>query len=451
MKHKAILSTINVFSLLLFCITSIKAQEVKHLSLNEAIELSITNSKQLKANKAKIEEATALLHEATDQRLPDFRISGSYLYLPANPTVDLKVKTNSNGNGGTEASDRKIHQAAYGMASVSLPVYSGGRITYGIESARYLKQAAELDADNDREEVIMNTVNAFINLYKANAAVDLVKESLQQSQQRVTDFRNLEKNGLLARNDLLKAELQTSNVELSLLDAENNRKLATVNMNLMLGLPERTALQPDSASLMEPSGVKSLEDYEQLALQHRKDMEALSYRIKAASTGVKAAKGETLPSLALTAGYVAIHVPQLITVTNAVNLGVGVQYSLSSLWKTNAKIKQAKARELQLQANEEQLNDAVRLAVNQSYQNYFLSLKKIEVYIKAIEQASENYKITKNKYDNSLVTTTDLLDADVAQLQARLNYTFAKADAISAYNKLLQAAGLLNDPKELKH
>jgi outer membrane protein len=65
------------------------------------------------------------------------------------------------------------------------------------------------------------------------------------------------------------------------------------------------------------------------------------------------------------------------------------------------------------------------------------------VYNKAIEQANENYRITKNKYDNSLVTTTDLLDADVAQLQAQLNYAFAQADAVGAYNKLLQTAGLL--------
>jgi len=142
-------------------------------------------------------------------------------------------------------------------------------------------------------------------------------------------------------------------------------------------------------------------------------------------------------------GYVALDIPKFVTVTNAVNIGVGVQYSLSSLWKTNAKLQQAKAREVQIQANEEQLNDAVRLEMNQAYQNYLLSLKKNDVYLKAIEQAEENYKITKNKYDNSLVTTTDLLDADVAQLQAKLNYTFSKADAIVAYNRILKSAGLL--------
>ena len=66
------------------------------------------------------------------------------------------------------------------------------------------------------------------------------------------------------------------------------------------------------------------------------------------------------------------------------------------------------------------------------------------MYFKAVQQAEENYRIVKNKFDNSLATTTDLLDADVAQLQSRLSYTLARADAFVAYNKLLQTAGLLS-------
>jgi outer membrane protein TolC len=241
----------------------------------------------------------------------------------------------------------------------------------------------------------------------------------------------------------LKAELQASNIELSLLDAENNWKLANINMNLMLGLPENTALTTDVKSLQSTTQLKGVEEYVQIGLQNRKDVAALSFRKKAASTGVKAAKGEAYPSIAVTGGYVAANVPNLVTITNAVNIGIGVQYNLASIWKNNTKLEQARAREKQVSANEEILLDAVRLQVNQSYQNYLLSQKKIEVYQKAVAQAEENYKIVKNKYDNALATTTDLLDADVAQLQARLNYAFSQSDASVAYSKLLQTAGLL--------
>ena len=63
----------------------------KQLSLQEAIELSIKNSKQLKASEARNEQARGALKEAKDNRLPNATVSGSYLRL-ATPNVSLKTK-----------------------------------------------------------------------------------------------------------------------------------------------------------------------------------------------------------------------------------------------------------------------------------------------------------------------------------------------------------------------
>lgn len=441
MKHK--LKKAAIFISVLFLLGGVQlahAQEARKITLKEAIDLGVANSHLLKNNKAKIDEAIAATREANERKLPDVSFSASYLYLPVKPNINLK--SDSAGTGGSNPS---VSQAMYGIASASLPIYSGGKLKYAIQSAKYLEDAARLDADENKGEVILNTINAFSNLYKSAAVVTLVKENLEQSNQRVKDFSNLEKNGLLARNDLLKVELQSSNIELTLLDAENNLKIAGVNMALMLGLPEQTVLVPDSASLSAANTLKTLDEYVQLALMERNDIGALALRKKAADLGIKNAKADYYPGLALTAGYVAADLPGFLTVTNAVNVGVGVKYNLSSLWKTKSKIAQASARVTQLTENQQALNDQVRLQVNQDYQNYLLSQKKIQVYQKAVEQAKENYRITKNKYDNALATTTDLLDADVAQLQSQLNLTNAGADAVVAYNRLLQTTGILNN------
>jgi len=416
----------------------LNAQEKKSITINEAIDLSLKNSKQLKNSQAKIEEVTAALKEAVQKRLPDATVSGSYLRL-STANINLNTKTNSSGGGGQNP---RVSQAMYGILNASLPVYAGGRIRYGIEASRYLAEAAKLDADNDKEEVIQNTIEAYVNLYKAKSSITLVKENLAEAQQRVKDFGNLEKNGLLARNDLLKAELQSSNIELTLLDAENNWQLANVSMNLLLGLSEKIELVPDSTLINQTFGVKSLDEYVQTAYAQRKDLASIDLRKKAAETGVKTTKGEYYPSLSITGGYIAADVPRVLTITNALNVGAGVSYNVGSLWKTKAKVQQAEARARQVTISESLLNDNIRLQVSQSYLNWLSSEKKIEVYTKAVEQATENYRIVKNKYNNSLATTTDLLDADVAQLQARMNLVFAKADAVVVYNKLLQTAGL---------
>ena len=354
MKHK-LLITIGAA----FLLNSTLAQQSRTLTLKDAVSLTLGYNKTLKTNQVKIEQAAAAVQEAYEKKLPEAGVSGSYLYLPFEPNITMK---NSSSSGGGP----KVNQVVYGMANVSVPVYTANRLQYGIESAKYLEQAVKLSADNDKEQIMLNTVNACINLYKAYTAIGLVKENLETAKQRVKDFTNLEKNGLLARNDLMKAELQASNVELALLDAETNYKLASVNMNLMMGLPEQTELVPDKSGLALPSDVKTLDDYETDALKNRKDINALSYREKAAGLGIKSAKTGYYPSVALTGGYVAADIPKFLSVVNAVNIGVGVKYDIASLWKTKTKIQQAKLNVQEIKLGEEALSDNIKLQVNQA-------------------------------------------------------------------------------------
>lgn len=426
------------------------AQDTRKITLQEAIELSLQNSKQLKLSQYKQSETGAMLREAKEKRLPDLSMTGAYMRL-TQPNLDLKVPLGSSSQSqqGEEGSGAgtmpTVDQAMYGMASASLPLFSGFRIKNGIESAKYLEQASELDVLKNRNEVILNTISAYSNLYKAKAALEIVKENLKQSKQRVADMTNLEQNGLLASNDLLKAKLQQSNIELALLDAENNWKITYINMNLMLGLDENTLLEPDGSDLVSYDDDHSFNYWENIALTSRPDVQALEFRKKAANSNVKIAKGAYYPSIALTGGYVALNVPGLLTATNIINGGIGVSYSPSSLWHNGAKVAQAKARLHQTELSQDIHSDAVRLEVAQAYQQYLVAVKKIDVYETAVQQAQENYKIVKNKYDNSLATVTELLDADVARLSADLNYAFAKADAYVAFNKLKQVSGMIEN------
>ncbi len=442
MKHKLYVKpgTIALAILLAAPFYKAHAQNTKTLTLNQAIEMSLKNSNQLKLDNAKVEEATGASKEAWNNHLPDVKATGAYMRLN-NPSIDLKVKLGSPSSGSGPAP--KVNSAAYGIVNASLPVFSGLRIKYGVQAAKYLEQAAKLDVENNKEEVIMNTANAFSNLFKAKEYVGLVKENLKQQQQRVTDFSNMEQNGLLARNDLLKAQLQESNVELTLLEAENDLQTTYVSMDLMLGLPENTELIPDTSGF-HLADAGSLIQWEQTALNNRKDISALSFREKAATMAIKTTKGEYYPGIAITGGLIAADIPNLLTINDALNIGVGLSYNFGVLWKTGARVAQANARLHQVQANESMLSDKIRLDITQAYQNYILSLKKIDVYSKAVDQANENYRITKNKFNNSLVNTTDLLEADVAQLQAQLSSLLSKADALVAYKKLQQTAGLLS-------
>ena len=428
----------SVIALSLFIgIANANAQEKKHLSLDEAVQLGIQNSKNLKIDAAKIEEATADLLAAKNRQLPELSVSGSYLYLPIKPTIDLKIP------GVSAAGGPEVHQVAYGSANLSIPIYSGGKIKYGIQSAKYLVEASKLTTENDKVAIAYNVAQAYNNLFKASQSIKVLEENLSASQKRDETFLKLENNGVIARNDRLKANLQTSNIELQLLEAKNNYNIANINMDLLIGIPETTEIEVDQQYIDEADEIKPVDFYLNGARENRKDLQALDQQRKAAELGTRSAKAENLPSIAFTSGYVAADIPKFLTIYNAVNVGVGISYNLSNLWKENSALKQSKAREMQLSATNELLNDNIKLEVNREYQNTDYSKKRIAVFEKAAVQANENYRITKNKYDNGLATMTELLDADAAQIAANVGVINAKADAALAYRKLLQTTGTL--------
>lgn len=423
--------------ILLMGLSAVKAQETKMLTLEEAVEMGIKNSKNLRVDAAKISQATADLLEAKNRQLPDFKLSGSYLRL-GNATVDLMFLAPTSGNASPSPSSALI-----GQANLSLPLYAGGRIKYGIQSATFLVEASKLNTENDKLAIAYNISQAYNNLFKASQAIKVLEENLSASGKRDETFLKLENNGLLARNDRLKANLQTSNIELQLLEAKNNYSIASINMDLLLGLPDGTELKVDENYINENHENNFVDYYLKTAYENRRDLKALDLQRKAAALGTKSSKAEYLPNIALTGGYIAADVPKILTAYNVVNIGVGINYNIGNLWKKNSSYVKAQAVEEELSANNDLLNDQIKLEVNKDYQNLLFADQKIAVYQKAAEQAEENSRITQNKYDNGLSTITELLDANAAKISTDVNVVSSRADAALAYKKLLQTSGIL--------
>ena len=427
-------------------ISILQAQDSKSLSLGETIGLGLENSKQLKVALSKSKEAEFALQGKKIAVAPDVDLSGQYMMInePNISLGDALAGDGSDSEGtGTGVAPKYL---ALGMASAKMPLFAGLRTQNDIRSAEYLEKAAQLDAEDQKSEVILNLVNAYVNLYKAQETVKLVEEDLQEAKKRVKDFTSMEQNGILAKNDLLKAQLQESNTSLALLDAQNNQRVANYNMDLMLGLDEQTKLLLDSINIDQLQHLLSVTDLHDKALTDRKDLQAVDQREKASETAIKIAKGAYWPSVAVSGGYAAVDIDQVATVTNAWNVGLGVSFNLGELYKNGSHVKQAKEKYAQTQLMHEQLTDQVKSEVFHSFSNYQESQQRMDVYKKAEQQAAENYRIVKDKHTNSLATTTDLLDADIDRLQAELNLRFSKADVLAAYCKLLQVSGQLDTP-----
>lgn len=417
--------------------------QANNISLPNAIQKCIANSHQIQWSNAKIEEAVAIKQSIKEHQLPDVKITGSYLRV-SNPDINLKVKLGSSSNSG-ESSSAKVDQATYGMLSANMPIFLGFKIKNGIKSAEYQIEAARMEGKADEEDVTMNTINAYIQLYKSYETIKQIKVNLKQQQIRVFEFTNLMKNGLLANNDLLKAQLQQSNVALALLEAESNYASACVNLNLLMGQEDTLKLIPETFT--ETTEQKPLIQWLNIAKQNRKEISQLNYQQKAAEQQLQVTKSDYYPGVVLTGGYLAANIPNFLTVSNALNIGLGLQYHMESLWKTKSKIAQSQAKISQINAMQGTLDDKIRMQINEAYQSFVLLNNKLAVYEESVKQATENYRICNNKYSNNVLTTSELLEADVAKLQAELQYSFAKIDVLAAYKKLQYRSGILINNK----
>jgi len=159
---------------------------------------------------------------------------------------------------------------------------------------------------------------------------------------------------------------------------------------------------------------------------------------------VKMARGSYYPAVSLLGGYASLGLENVITIQNAMNFGIGVSYDLSGILKNSTNVKIAESKSLEAQNYKEILTDNIKVQVKKAIEDYDLALKQNEVYLQAAAQSLENYRIVKDKYDNGLSNTNDLLEADVEQLSSKINNALARANIIQKYYELLSVTGQLS-------
>ena len=126
------------------------------------------------------------------------------------------------------------------------------------------------------------------------------------------------------------------------------------------------------------------------------------------------------------------------------NFGLGLTNDISGIYKNSAHVREAESRALEVKNTEAVMTDRIKVEVQKSIEDYDLAINQSVVYDEALQQASENYRLVKDKFDNGLADTNDLVEADVEQLSAKINTAVSKATIIQKYYELLSVSGQLS-------
>ena len=427
---------------LLFSVASASAQQMT-LTLDSAVQMGIRNSKQLKRSQNKIDAAITRLDQAKDAALPSAKVSFQYLQalmlsrvvqIPGIMKEPVKFPFN--------------FPAYLGTLSVTEPIFAGHQFKYARQSADLMLQMSHLDADQDKEDVIYLVINSYLNYDKILENQLIVARNMQDVQGKLDEITKYESQGLATQNDVLRYQLQKSQMVLTEIELENNRNIANYNMNVLLGLPDSTQI------ILPPLDYHTSEsfvftDLLTQAETNRRELQDLSYQTKTADINIKRIHDQRLPTVAASGGLYYINPTGQVIPTNnnllaPLTFGVGVSWDIGTLYTNKNKEREAAVQRRDLNTAKDQVVDQIRQDVHQQFVQYQTALQKIQTLQVAVSQAEENERITESKFRNNLVTTTDRIDAQTQLYQARVNLELAKSDATITYYNVLRSTGKIH-------
>jgi outer membrane protein TolC len=135
-------------------------------------------------------------------------------------------------------------------------------------------------------------------------------------------------------------------------------------------------------------------------------------------------------------GPILVEVPTINSNFNYWFVGVGIQYNISSLYKNNRSVRQAKLNALRADEEHSLASEQVEQAVQAQYTNYLTAYTELRTREKNVQLADEHYDVVRRRYENDLALLTELLDADNMKLSAELDLVNARLDLICSYYQL---------------
>lgn len=422
---------IGIMFLTIIGAVSIACSEVEPLSLQRSIEIALSNNHGLLAASKKIASSKERVWEAKTGFYPTFSLSSSYTRLNKATTINFQGLSMA-------MSDDVIYEA---KGLIQQPLFTGGKISSGYELAKYNYEATEYEYEKVKNELILQVKGAYLGILKALKFQQIAQEAVKQVEAHLKVVNNFYDAGMVAKVDVLKAEVGLANVKQSLVRAENGVSLAKAGFNQVLAQDQGAPVEIVDILEFSPQSINP-DDCIKQAQTMRPELKQITANIEMLKQRVKITKGDYYPSVALIGNY-NYQKGKKTPIEWEETWIAGVMVNLN-LWDWNARksrVNQAEADTEGLKEQQLLLRDVTFLEVRQACFSLEEAEKNIGVAQKSIGQAEENLRITKEMYNEGATTSTDVLDAQTLLTQAKTNYYQALYDHNLAMARLEKAIG----------
>ena len=381
------------------------------ISLQESIELAVKNNKDIKISMLEYEKGKLDIDKAWKEAY--FKVN-----YAAESNYFFKSMKQSLSN-----SDQIYGQSIV----VSQPIYTGGAIKTGINTAKSYNTLQELLMNKTRKDVVMEAINAYIDVYRAENNLEVVKASEKTLVKNLEIQKEKYNLRLITKSDFLESERSVAEIKAAVVDSELKIELAKEILGNIIGVKNalNISIVPFTVEDKFTEKVILSNDLQRLEKENTEYM-IVSKQREIADGAVEIEKSAMKPKVS---GFVSYGTNNQDKMTDLVKnsnysgtIGLNVSWQLFDWGIRKDNISKAEKDTEIYDVRKEDTLDKLKLGLRQVYYNLVSLEKSMDAKKIAMEKADEVYKVEKERYEYQLITFRDLLAAEAEMRNSKIDY-----------------------------
>ena len=418
-----------ITAVLLFSVAAAGADTLK-LSLRDAMNMALDNNSRIKASGFSSQAAALGVQSANSRYLPavSFEETAVASNSPVN-TFMMKLDEGRFTSSDFQISNLNSPSATHDFKtalSIQQPLY--------VPSLSPLKELAVKDAQKSaleleaaRQGISFQTFHTYLEVQKAAAQLKAVDKAVSDARENMRLATVRTATGIGLKSDELRSRTHLSMVEQQHISAGNNLILAKMKLAILIGLPDDHVYEitgfTDSVAVPAMSGQAVGE-----AMLNRVEIRQSHVDIDKSNAALKLARSEYLPTVGAFASYQLNAKDAPFTSDNdAWTAGVSLKWNVFDGFRRDNEHKRALLNQSAALEMLESTSRDVRYQLRESYVRRDEAAKRLEVTRHALLDAEETVRLLAKRYENSLATMVELLDAQTALNQTRANLVETEA------------------------
>lgn len=478
---------------LLFFGLSSGIQAQRTLNLDSCRTLALSNNKELRMSKEKVNAAHYQQKAAFTNFLPKIDMMGTYMrtekeisllsddqksaisnigtavapmgqklqqILSSDPSLaplltplqsvmgTLPGALNQVGQGMVDALRTDTRNMFGGMVTLTQPIFMGGKIIAYNKITKFAEQLAESQHATELQDVILNTDQAYWQVISLVNKKKLAESFLNLVKKLDSDVNKMVAEGVTTKADELSVKVKVNEAEMTLTKVENGLSLSKMVLCQLCGIPLDTPITLADESMENITLPDTyIEGNVNTALSNREELKSLELASKIYRQKVNVTRSEFLPSVGLTATYLVTN-PSLVNgferkMRGMWGVGMMVKIPVFHWGEGIYKVKAAKAEANIAQYKLDDVKEKVELQVKQATYKVNEATKKLAMAEKNMAKADENLRYANLGFQEGVIPTSNVLEAQTAWLSAQSGKIDAQIDVKMSEIYLNKSMGTL--------